>query len=183
MDHWEISAQDQTAIRDVKTGYKRLNYYWKFHYQLKERQYWKTTWYFWQAKWVHSHQVTPTHRNTEGRSQYTTEEVQRLDKTQFQWALSCNSLQMCRAGVLHPCRVKWQDRHLVWPVQLLWRSLWMTILRCNFNWTLIQRGIIQLQWDKIIHHTQPSNWHCSDWRGNIKQSELHATRVWQQPVM
>ena len=62
----------------------------------------------------------------------------------------------------------------------------MTTLRCNCNWTSIERGILQVHWERFMPHTQPTYWARSVWRAHIKPSELHtikslaATQVGQQ---
>ena len=105
VDHRLTSVQDQTANRceDLSEEVKLLL---KGPLSTKSKAV-QTMWCFWAGKTGHTHQVILTHRSTEGRSLYTTEEVQRLDKAHVQWASSSNSLQTSGSGELHPYRVHW----------------------------------------------------------------------------
>ena len=51
MDHRQTSDQDQTAIKDGRARQKRLNYYWRVHFQQNQGSKVPTMWCFGQVKW------------------------------------------------------------------------------------------------------------------------------------
>ena len=174
MDHRQTSVQDQITTRDVKTGQKRLNYYWMVHCQQKERVVYANYMILWACGTGCTHVKSLTDR-TEDRYWYTTEEVQRLVKPKS------NKLQAATAF-----------RHLKWGNTTLSDFIdKATILcdqcNCPGEWLLWDAVVLGL-WSREAYFKfieKGSNLTLNQalrlcrMKRSSEAKELHVTRVWQ----